>query len=61
MENEELPKKIIKLIEGLNETEGIFDESFPMMIVFGMISGLGIIYPQYLALYVEDWEREVRR
>jgi len=32
-----------------------------MMIVFGMISGLGIIYPQYLALYVEDWEREVRR
>jgi hypothetical protein len=35
MENEELPKKIIKLIEGLNETEGIFDESFPMMIVLG--------------------------
>ena len=29
MENEELPEKIKALLEGLNEAEGIFDESFP--------------------------------
>jgi len=29
MENEELPKKIKALLEGLNEAEGIFDEFFP--------------------------------
>jgi len=29
MENEELPEKIKALLEGLNEMEGIFDESFP--------------------------------
>ena len=29
MEDEELPEKIKALLEGLNEMEGIFDESFP--------------------------------
>ena len=54
MEDEELPEKIKALLEGLNEMEGIFDESFPDDDSLWDDHGLGIIYLQYLALYVED-------